>query len=137
MNSFLTPHNGPSLTGVIDVPAHSISLLHENAPPKNIEDIFIPQSDISIALPSDVVIDELGNNVTTTYKFIGKINDEKVAGLESLLNYMNENFFTKDDPAINEHRYHITKKHYNEETYNIYNIDKSKTFNIKDNRFFG
>ena len=48
---------------------------------------------------------------------------------------MNENFFTKDDPAINEHHYHITKKQYNEETNNIYSIDKNKTFNIKDNRF--
>ena len=133
MNSFLTPHNGPSLTGVIEVTAHSISLFQENAPPKSIEDIFIPQSDISIALPYGVVIDELGNNVITMYQFIGDINGEKVAGLESFLNYMNENLFTKDDPAINEHHYHITKKQYNEETYNIYNIDKNKTFNIKNN----
>ena len=44
MNSFLNPNNnGPSLTGVIDVTAHSISLLQEHAPPKNIEDIFIPK----------------------------------------------------------------------------------------------
>ena len=48
---------------------------------------------------------------------------------------MSENFFTKDDPAINEHHYNITKNRYNEETNNIYNIDKSKTFNIKKNRF--
>ena len=48
---------------------------------------------------------------------------------------MNENFFTKDDPAVNEHHYHITKKQYNEETHIIYNIDKNKTFNIKNNRF--
>ena len=68
------------------------------------------------------------------YQFIGNTNDEKVAGLESLLNHMNENFFTKDVPAINEHHYHITKKQYNEETNNIYNRDKSKTFNIKNNR---
>ena len=134
MNSFLTPHNGPSLTGVIDVTAHSISFFQENSPPKNIEDIFIPKSDISTALPYDVIIDELGNNVISMYKFIGAINDTKV-GLESLLNYMNENFFSKDDPAINEHHYHITKKQYKEETDNIYNIDKSKTFNIKNNRF--
>ena len=40
MNSFLTPHNGPSLTCVIDVTAHSISLFQENAPPKTIEDIL-------------------------------------------------------------------------------------------------
>ena len=48
---------------------------------------------------------------------------------------MNENFFSKGDPAINEHHYHITKKQYNEETNNIYNTDQSKTFNIKNNRF--
>ena len=49
---------------------------------------------------------------------------------------MNENFFSKDEPAINEHHYHITRKQYNEEANNIYNIDKTKTFNIKSNRFF-
>ena len=136
MNSFLNPHNnGPSLTGVIDVTAHSISLFQENEPPKNIIDIFIPKSDISIALPYDVIIDELGNNVITMYQFIGDINDTKAGGLESLLNYMNENFSSKDDPAINEHHYHITKTQYNEETNNIYNTDKSKTFNITNDRF--
>ena len=135
MNSFLNPRNTLSLTGIIDVTAHSISLFQENEEPKNINDIFIPKSDISVAEPYDVVIDELGNNVITMYQFIGDINDTKVGGLESLLNYMNENFYSKDEPAINEHHYHITKKQYNEETHNIYNIDKSKTFNIKNNRF--
>ena len=107
MNSFLNPHNnGPSLTGVVDVTAHSISLFQGNEPPKNIIDILIPKSDISIALPYDVIIDELGNNVISMCQFIGDINDTKV-GLESLLNYMSENFFTKDDPAINGHHYHI------------------------------
>ena len=42
-------------------------------------------------------------------QFIGDINDTKVGGLASLLNYMNENFLNKDGPAINEHHYHITK----------------------------
>ena len=133
MNSVLNPQNNdPPLAGVIDVTAHSISLLQENEPPKNIEDIL---SDISVALPYDVITDELGNNVISMYQFTGDINDTKAGGLESLLNYMNENFSTKDDPAINEHHYHITKKQYNEETNNIYNIDTSKTFNIKNNRF--
>ena len=59
----------------------------------------------------------------------------KVGGLEPLLNYMTENFFTKGDPAINEHHYHITKKQYNEEANSIYNIDKNKTFNTKTHRF--
>ena len=60
----------------------------------------------------------------------------KAGGLESSLNYMSGNFFTKGDPAINEHHYHITKKQYNEEANNNYNIDKSKTSNIKNNSFF-
>ena len=47
---------------------------------------------------------------------------------------MNENYYSKNDPAINEHHYHIAKKQYNEEANNIYNIGKSKTFNIKHNR---
>ena len=71
--------------------------------------MLIPKTDISIAEPIDVQIDELGNNTVQMYHFIGVINDEKVYGLESTLNYMKENFFSKDDPAINEHHYHITK----------------------------
>ena len=90
MDSFLTPHSGQGLTGVIDVTAHSVSLFQENAPPKNIEGIFIPKSDISIALPYGFIIGELGNNVISMYQFIGDSNDTKVGGLESLLNCMNE-----------------------------------------------
>ena len=62
MNAFLNSNNnGPQLTGAIDVTAHSISLFQENEPPKKIIHIFIPKSDISIAEPNDVQIDELGN----------------------------------------------------------------------------
>ena len=35
------------------------------------------------------------------FQFISVVNDEQVGGLESLFNYMNENSFSKDDPAIN------------------------------------
>ena len=108
--SFLN-NNGTSLTGIVDVTAHSISLFqeNENEEPKNIIDIFIPKSDISIAEPCDVIIDEIGHNLISMYQFIGPINDEQVAGLESSLNCMNENFFSKGEPAINEHHCHITK----------------------------
>ena len=128
MNSSLNPHNnGPSLTGVIDVAAHSISLFQENEPLKNTIDIFIPKSDISI---------ESGNNVISMYQFIGDINVTKVGGLESLLNYMTENYLTKDDPAINEHHYHIIKNNtMNIYIHNIYNIAERKTFNTKTHRF--
>ena len=88
--------------------------------------MFIPKIDISIAEPYDVIIDEIGNDVFSMYQFIGDINDTKVGGLVSLLKYMNENFFSKSDPAVNEHRYHITRKQYNEETNNIYNTDKKQ-----------
>ena len=109
MNAFLNHHNnGPSLTGIIDVTAHSIRLFQENEPPKNINDIFIPKTDSSVAGPYDVQIAELGDNISTMYQFIGD-NDTKVCGLESLLNCINEKFFSKGDPAIHEHHYHITK----------------------------
>ena len=110
--SCLNPHNnGPSLTGIIDVAAHSISLFQGNEPLKNIKDIFIPKSDISVAELYDVQIGELGDNIITMYQFIGDIYDTKVGGLESLLKYVNENFFSKDGPAINGHHYHITKQY--------------------------
>ena len=68
------------------------------------------------------------------YQFLGDINDTKVAGLESLLYYMNENFFSKDEPAVNKHYYNITKNN-NEDIHNIYNADKSKSYNIKNHRY--
>ena len=67
------------------------------------------------------------------YQCIGIINDEKVPGLESILNYTNEHFFNKDGPAINEQHYHITKTQYNEETHNIYNTATTNTYNIQNN----
>ena len=99
------PGNGASLTDIIDVTAHSISSLQEDEQPKNINEMFIPRTDISIAEPIDAQIDELGNNIFQMYQLIGIINDEKVPGLESRLHFMNESFFNKDEPAVNEHHY--------------------------------
>ena len=107
MNSFLNPHYGTSLTGVVDLTAHSISLFQANESPQDIKDTCMNKNNISIAEPYDVQIDELGDNIIQMYQFIGDINDTKVAGLESLLNYMNENFFNKGEPSANEHHYHI------------------------------
>ena len=95
MNSFLNPKNGTSLTGVMDLTAHSISLFQENEAPQNIKDTFMNKNLVSIAELYDVQIDEMGDNIIQMYQFIGDINDTKVAGLESLLNYMNENIFSK------------------------------------------
>ena len=109
-NVCLNPHNnGPSLTGVIDRAAHSISLFQENEEPQDINNIFIPKSDSRVAEPYDIQIDETGNNMLTMYHFIGEINDTKVGALESLSNYMNENFFNKYDPATDGHHCNLAK----------------------------
>ena len=42
---------------------------------------------------------------------------------------MNDNFFSKNEPAVHEHHYHTTKKQY-EDIHNIDNIDKSKSYKI-------
>ena len=93
MNAFKIPRNGKSLNNIIDVTAHSISLFQENEQPKHINNMFIPKTDISIAEPIEVQMDELGNNTIQMYQFIGTINDEEVGGLESLLTYMNDSSF--------------------------------------------
>ena len=71
MNAFLNPRNGTSLTNIVDVTAHSISSFQENEKPKHINDMFVPKTDISIAEPIDVQIDELGNNTSQMCQFIG------------------------------------------------------------------
>ena len=109
MNAFLNPRSGATSNRIIDVTAHNISLFQENEQPKNITEIFIPRTSMSIAEPIGVQIGELGNNIFQMYQLIGIINDGKVPGLESVLNDM-KIFFSKDDPAINEHHYHIILK---------------------------
>ena len=95
MNALLNPRTGASLTNIIDVTAHSISLFQENEQPNNVNDLFIPNTDIRITEPIEVQIDELGNTTIQMYQFIGMINDEQVGGLESLFNYMNEHLSSK------------------------------------------
>ena len=65
MNSFLNPHNGTSLTGVIGLTVHSISLFQENEEPQNIKNTFIHNDHIRIAEPALVQMDETGNNFIT------------------------------------------------------------------------
>ena len=94
MNSFLAPNNRTSLTGIIDFTAHNIYLIQEDGTVKNILDISFPYGDIAVAGLADVQLNDLGP-VTQMYQFIGDINDERAPGLESILNYINENFLIK------------------------------------------
>ena len=61
MNACLHPRNVTSLTNIVDVTAHSISLFQEKEKHKNINHTFIHKTDISMAEPIDVQINELGN----------------------------------------------------------------------------
>ena len=76
-----TQNNGPSLTGVVDIIANSISLFEDNGTTKNINDIFINKNDISTAEPYDVQIDETGNNFITMYQFNGDIPLNMILGM--------------------------------------------------------
>ena len=94
--------------------------------------MLFPYGDIAVAELVGVQLNGLGP-VTQMYHFIGDINDERVPGLESILNYINENFFNKTDPAVNGHSYYITKAfstQYNEEHY--YNKQQYITNNVNN-----
>ena len=119
MDPLLAPNNRTSLTGIIDFTAHNIYLIQEDGTVKNILDMLFPYGNTAVAELIDVQLNDLGP-VIQMYQFIGDINDERVPGLEPILNYINENFFNKTDPAVNEHIYYINKSfntQYNEEHY--------------------
>ena len=90
MNSFLAPNNRTSLTGIIDFTAHNVYLIQEDGTVKNILDILFPYGDIAVAELVGVQLNDIGP-VVQMYQFIVDINDERVPGLESILNYINEN----------------------------------------------
>ena len=94
MNAYLDPRNHTFLNKIIDWIAHSISLF-QGEKLTNTFGLLINQNDISIAEPVETQTDELGNNVIAMYQFVGDIHDNKVPGLESVLNYRNGNFHTK------------------------------------------
>ena len=101
------------VTGAIDVTAHSTSVFQENELLTNIIEMFIPKSNISIAEPIDVQIDELGSNAIQMYQFIGDMIQKLVFRI--IVKLYEESYIGKDEPAINEHHDHIiknnTKKH--------------------------
>ena len=67
-------------------------MAQEDGTVKNILDILFPYGDIAVAELIDVRLNDLGP-VVQMYQFIGDIKDERVPGLESILNYINENVF--------------------------------------------
>ena len=86
ITAYLNPRNRTPLNNIIDIHAHSISLLQAEKP-THIFESLINQNNISIAEPVEIQIDESVNNVITMYEFVGDINDNKVPGLESITLY--------------------------------------------------
>ena len=122
MNSFLNPHNSVSLTNLIDITANSVSLLRideatDEQAVDNILDIFLSYENISII--RDRIV-EIGGGLSYTLKeFVGDITDTQVAGLKSILEYLDSNYRKIDDESIINNYYTFHKKHY------IQNIDDS------------
>ena len=90
-----------------------MSLFQENEQPKTINVMFVPTTDTTIAEPIGIQINKIGSDIIQMHQSMGIVNGGKVPGLESILNYMNENLFSKDDPATIENHYHITNGQYN------------------------
>ena len=98
MNAYLNPRNRTSLNNIIDMAVHSISLFQEEKLTNTFE-LLISPNNISIAEPVEIEVYGLGNKVITMYQLVGDINGNTVPGLESILNYINDKFHTKDDSA--------------------------------------
>ena len=94
MNSFLAPNNRAPLTGIIGFIVHNIYLVQEDGTVKNILDTLFAYGDIAVAELVDVQLNAFGP-VTQMYQFIGDINDNRVPGLESILNYIGNLFLIK------------------------------------------
>ena len=94
-------------------------MTQEDGTVKNTLDLLFAYGIIAVAELVDVQLNEFGP-VIQMYQFIVDINDNRVPGLESILNYTDENLFNKAGPAVNEHNYYINKAcntQYNEEHY--------------------
>ena len=64
-------------------------MIQEDGTVKNILDILFPYGDIAVAELIDAQLNDLGP-VIQMYQFIGGINDERVPGLEPILNCIND-----------------------------------------------
>ena len=129
--------NSASLTNSIDITANSISLLDENNNGRNIYDLFIDASDVKIPIPKINPNDE-----STRYDYIeSDVNNDNVAGLKGMINYVSSNYKSITEPSNRNYIYEdnsqviikknkkTTKKYlYHDE--NILNVNKSIKRNI-------
>ena len=89
-----------------------------------------------MAKPVEIQIDELGNNVTAIYEFVGDMDDNKAPGLERIFNYISDNFFARNEGAGNQHIHNTTKNSYFQKitTYNSNIINNPQTYTSKNHR---
>jgi len=129
--------NTAYLTNSIDIVANSIHLLDENNNGRNIFDLFIDASDVKIPIPKINPNDE-----STRYDYIeSDVNNDNVAGLKGMIDYLDSNYKSIDEPSNRNYIYEdnsqviikknkkTTKKYlYHDE--NILNVNKSIRKNI-------
>ena len=75
---------------------------------KHIENIFLQYKHISTV--EDVTVPIGGGLSYTVKQWIDPVTDEQVAGLSSLLDYLNTNYIRIDDDSCITNNYYITKK---------------------------
>ena len=131
LNSFLNPNNNVSLTGIVNITADKISLIQVNEDLgveeiKNIENIFLQYQNISTV--EDITVPIGGGLSYTIKQWIEPVTDEQVAGLSSLLDYLNTNYRRIDDDSCITNNYYITKKNNNI-------INKNDTFNYHKHNY--
>ena len=131
LNSFLNPNNSVSLTGIVNITADKISLIQVNdflgqEEIKNIEDIFLQYKNISTV--EDITVPIGGGLSYTIKQWIEPVTDEQVAGLSSLLDYLNTNYRRIDDDSCITNNYYITKTNNNI-------INKNDTFNYHKHNY--
>ena len=132
-NTFLNPNNKTSLTNLIDLTVNSINIIvpDENNENEqiNINDLYIHSKNIATASLTSVPIGF--GQYASQYEFDGIIDDNYVPGLESILDFINTNFYNKLDPATTNNIFNVSKKLYNisNDNYITNKIDRRKTIN--------
>ena len=147
LNTWINPLNKVSLTGSVDITADSIRLIVYNEDTgqeeiTNVLSLFLMYDNISVV--EDVNISLGGGQYYTIKQWVGTIDDNHVAGLQSLIDYLQANYRAIDDDSIVNNYYTINKTYHDTiNTYNDYNYSKTvqqtlkkfTTYNTNTNEF--
>ena len=95
------PSIQPNLTGLSRIVADDILLINNDTQiEEDVRDIFFYNANIASNLES-VVYDIGGGQTVVLKEFVGEISNTRVPGLQAILDYLQQNYYDKLDPAIN------------------------------------